>query len=188
MTTALFTVLFIGQLMNTGKSNSKSPWCMWKWATFLHQMTWEWNFIISLIFWTMLYPFEDHIYSSRLSHWLEFMDHICPLGYVTIDWLLNAIKYEKTPIGLNLVVVGVYGIVNITYTKVTGSPVYPPFITWDSPLSWTIGFALLPLFAAVFYLEYWLTLLKMRRIYDKREKALEEEMNDSTTLLQHQSS
>jgi len=115
-------------------------------------MTFEWNFIISLIFWTMLYPFETHGTGDRLNRWLGFMDHICPLGYVTIDWFLSGMKYERTSIAVNIFVVTLYGILNITFTKVTGSPVYPPFITWDSPLSWTIGFALIPLFAGVFYL------------------------------------
>ena len=89
------------------------------------------------------------------------MDHICPLGYLTIDWLLSGIRYEKTTISLNMIVVGLYGVLNITFTKVTGKPVYPPLITWDSPLSWTVGLGLIPLFAGVYYLEYWFTNKKM---------------------------
>lgn len=140
---------------------------MWKWATFLHQMAWEWNFVITLVFWTMLYPFQTHGTSPRLNRWLNFMDHICPFGYVTIDWFLSAMRYEKTTIIPNLVVVALYGVLNITFTKVTGKPVYPPLITWDSPLSWTIGLALIPLFAGVYYLEYWLTSIKMKTINSK---------------------
>ena len=98
------------------------------------------------------------------------MDHICPLGYVTIDWFLNGMQYEKTTIIPNMVVVTLYGILNITFTKVTGKPVYPPFITWDSPLSWTVGLSLIPLFAGVFYLELWFTNIKMRMVQEKQEK------------------
>ena len=97
------------------------------------------------------------------------MDHICPFGYVTIDWFLSAIRYEKTTIIPNLVVVSLYGVLNIVFTKVTGKPVYPPLITWDSPLSWTIGLSLIPLFAGVYYLEYWLSNVKMRIVERKQE-------------------
>jgi hypothetical protein len=61
--------------------------------------------------------------------------------------------------------VAVYGLINILYTKIKGKPVYDP-ISWDSPLSWTIGFGLIPLFAIAFYLEYWLTTLKIKKIYE----------------------
>lgn len=113
----------------------------------------------------MLYPFEDHVWAYPVNHWLEFMEHICPFGLTTIDWILNPMRYEKSTVAINLIVVSLYGVLNITFTKVTGSPVYPPFITWDSPLSWTIGFALIPLFAGVFYLEYWLTNIKLKKLY-----------------------
>jgi len=95
MTTALFTFLVIGHILDSKQTESQSTWCMWKWATFLHQMAWEWNFIISLIFWTMIYPFETHVWSYPVNHWLEFMEHICPFALTTIDWFLNPMKYEK---------------------------------------------------------------------------------------------
>jgi hypothetical protein len=123
--------------------------------------------VISLIFWSVLYPFENNsIERPKLSNWLEFMDHICPFVYVTIDWFLSGMKYEKSAIGINMSVVGAYGIVNITYTKITGNPVYS-FISWNSLISWTIGFALIPFFALVFYLEYWLTTVKLNWIHKR---------------------
>jgi hypothetical protein len=128
-------------------------------------MAWEWNLIISLLYWTILFPFETHGTSDRLNTWLGFMDHITPLGYVTIDWFLNGMQYEKTSIIPNMVVATAYGIFNIIFTKVTGSPVYPPLITWDSPVSWTVGFSIIPLFAGAFYLELWFTNIKMRRVH-----------------------
>jgi len=36
MTTALFTVLVIGHILNSEKTGSSSMWCMWKWCTALH--------------------------------------------------------------------------------------------------------------------------------------------------------
>ncbi len=52
----------------------------------------------------------------------------------------------------------VYGIVNITVTYRSGTPVYPP-MSWDSVLSWCIGLSLLPfafgVYAGLFYLTQW---------------------------------
>jgi hypothetical protein len=131
-------------------------------------MTWEWNFVISLINWAVLYPLEGVTYNTKIRHWLEVMDHVCPLVYVTIDWALCRMQYERSSIGINMIIVALYGLVNIAYTKITGTAVYPPVLNFDYALSWSIGFAFVPLFASVFYLEYWLTTLKMKRI--NREK------------------
>jgi len=127
-------------------------------------MTFEWNFVITVINWAVLVPLEGVTYNTQIRHWLEVMDHVCPFVYVTIDWALCRIQYEKTSIGINMIIVAIYGLVNIAYTKLTGTAVYPPVLTFDSPLSWTVGFCFLPLFAAVFYFEYWLTTIKMRKI------------------------
>ena len=123
-------------------------------------MIWEWNLIITLVYWSLIYPTEDKNYPTPVVSVLEVIDHICPFLYVTIDWTLSAMRYERTSIAINLIVVSVYGLINILYTKIKGTPVYDP-ISWDSPLSWTIGLCLIPLFALAYYLEYWLTTLKM---------------------------
>jgi hypothetical protein len=167
MTTALFTVLVIAHIKNSDSTPSNSTWVMWKWCTALHQMTWVWNGIITVFFWSVLFPFDDGIYSSKLHHWATFMDHICPFTFITVDWALASMRYEKTTILINLGVACVYGLVNILFTKITGNAVYPPVLTWDSLLSWVIGFALIPLFALAFYLQYWATNWKISKMAPK---------------------
>ena len=143
---------------------------MWKWCTAIHQMTWIWDAIISLLFWTILYPFEDGIYHSNLAHWCEFMDHICPLTLTTIDWILGSMRYEKTTIWINIAAALIYGVVNIVFTKVTGEPVYPPFIVWDSFGTWMIGLSIIPLWILFFYLEYWATNWKLSKLSKEKEQ------------------
>jgi hypothetical protein len=89
MTTTLFTVLVIGHILNSKETELQSVWCMWKWATFLHQKTWEWNLVITFINWAVLVPIEGVTYNTKIRHWLEVMDHVCPFVYVTIDWLIS---------------------------------------------------------------------------------------------------
>lgn len=86
-------------------------------------------------------------------------------------------KYEKTTFWINIFTAIVYGVVNILFTFITGNPVYPPVLTWDSIVSWVIGAAVVPFWGLVFYIEYWLTNSKMKKV--KKE--------ESENLLQHTS-
>ena len=54
-----------------------------------------------------------------------------------------------------------YGLVNLTVSKVTGVPVYPP-LSWDSILSWSIALAIFPLALGVYAALYYGTQLKFR--------------------------
>ena len=56
-----------------------------------------------------------------------------------------------------------YGLVNITVTKVTGTPVYDP-ISWDSVGAWFVGLAMLPLAFGYWLAIYFLTKCKFRRM------------------------
>ena len=80
------------------------------------------------------------------------MIHLMPLVLITTDWCLCDMRYELSSVWINMGIVSFYGVVNITVTKVSGKPIYPPFITWDTPLHWLIGLGLLPLFLGVYLL------------------------------------
>jgi len=75
-------------------------------------------------------------------------------------------RFEQRFIWLNLILALVYGAVNLTVTKVSGEPIYPPFITWDTPLHWFIGLMLIPWFALYFYIEFFLTQAKLKVLPD----------------------
>ena len=90
--------------------------------------------------------------------------HVLPLVVVTVDWCLSSMRYEWQSVWINLAIVIFYGLINLTVTKVSGEPIYPPFITWDSPVAYIIGFALLPVFAGVFVAQYYATKWKLSKM------------------------
>ena len=57
----------------------------------------------------------------------------------------------------------VYGVVNITVTKVSGKAVYGP-LSWDSLLSWCLGLGLLPFAFGVYTGWYFLSKWKFRKL------------------------
>ena len=182
MTTGLFTLLVSAHIKDSPETDSSSLMLMWKWCTAICQMAWLWNFAITLIFWTMLFPF-----STGKSGVFTYVDHILPFVLTTIDWSLTNMLYSSSAMLLNIGVVLVYGAVNIIVTYVTGKPVYPPFITWDSLLSWVIGLALIPLFIGIFYLELWFNNLKINKLKTmdlptKKEETRDQHLFESTKV------
>ena len=124
---------------------------MWKWCTCVFQITWLWNFIITTIYWAMLYPFETHSYGPYETIWRN-RDHVLPILLITIDWSINRMHFDWTFVWLNLILALIYGAINIAVTKISGDPIYPPIIAWDTPLHWVIGFLILPWFALYFFI------------------------------------
>jgi uncharacterized membrane protein YwaF len=164
MTTFCFTLLLSGHIVNSKRDDSKSTFLMWKWCTAVFQITWLWNFIITTIFWSLLFPFMSHGGGVDLNSVMGYVDHILPFSLTTIDWCLNRMRFEKRFIWLNLTLALIYGVINIVVTKVSGEPIYPPFIAWDTPLHWVIGMMCLPWFALYFFIEYWLTCFKLNKL------------------------
>jgi hypothetical protein len=79
----------------------------------------------------------------------NFTDHLLPLTLSFIEWCLNGIRFELNSFWLQMAIVVLYGLLNISITKLSGSPVYPAF-KWDTPISWLTGLSSTLLFALVF--------------------------------------
>ena len=80
-----------------------------------------------------------------------------------IDWSLNRIYVEWNQLYPNLIIVLLYGIVNMTITYARGTPVYG-FLSWDSVVSWSAGLGMLLLMTAFFAGLYYLTKFKFRKM------------------------
>ena len=74
----------------------------------------------------------------------NFCDHAVAFLVVWIDWFLNRIWIEFRQIYLNLLVILIYGFINMTYTWVSGEPVYAA-MSWDSVGAWIMGLSILPI-------------------------------------------
>ena len=124
-----------------------------------------WELIIFTIYWSLLYP--DDKASGRLdTPWAMFsdcLDHMFPLAFLITEWCLNRIYFEKNQVWANLAVVLIYGLINLTVTKVSGSPVYPP-LSFDSAVSWILAFVILPVAYGFFMMLYGGTMVKFRTL------------------------
>lgn len=81
-----------------------------------------------------------------------------PLLLMTIDFCFNRVYYELHSLWINLVYVFVYGMINLAYTKITGTSVYP-VITWDNAYADLLAPVMIPFFMllwlALFYISKW---------------------------------
>lgn len=69
-----------------------SPFRLWKWVTFLFQAALLWEIIITLVYWSILWPGEsDHSLQSLID---EMMFHLFPCVYLIIDFCMNRIYFE----------------------------------------------------------------------------------------------
>ncbi len=137
--------------------NIYSPWLLWKWSIFFYCASFTYEIIITLFFWSVLFPEIAH------PDVFTFMDHIAPIVILLIDYSMNRIPFSvrHLPVAMGLLLI--YGLVNMTWTLETGHPVYPP-INFKSAMTavWVILLALLEI--GGFFLMSWLTKLKLNKI------------------------
>ena len=96
-------------------------------------------------------------------NWWNVCDHLFPVCALITDWFLNCIYYEINQIWANMIVILLYGFVNIIVTFASGTPVYSP-MSWDSFGSWLLGLAMLPMATGFFFALYYLTRCKFRKL------------------------
>jgi hypothetical protein len=162
ITTLYYVLLMVAYILKrfetpNQQKNPYSPFRMWKWVTFIYQCALCWETIITIVYWSVLWPTEVHI-----NKWHEikknFLGHLFPLIYLYIDYALNRYYFEWHQIWLVMGTFVAYGTVNISVTKASGKPVYGP-LSWDSVFSWCLGLGLLPFAVGVsigyFYLSQW---------------------------------
>ena len=119
--------------------------------------------MIFTIYWTLLYP--DDKASGRLdTPWAMFsdcLDHLFPVTFLITDWCINRIYFEKNQVHANVVVILIYGLINLTLTKVNGEPIYPP-LSFDSVISWILALVIIPASYGFFMMLYGGTMVKFR--------------------------
>jgi hypothetical protein len=149
--------------MNTKESvlrnykNFFSPWLLWKWSIFFFETSLTFEIIITLFFWGVLFPGLD---SHSLS---TYIDHIAPIVILTIDYCLNRIPFNLRHLPLSMGLMFIYGIVNMTYTLLSGDPIYKP-LTFKNVMSYVWVIVLGGLEGGAYFGLYHLTLWKLKKV------------------------
>ena len=112
------------------------------------------EYIVTLIFWTALY--------DGSGDFNTFAAHILPCTLLTIDFACNRIYVDFMQFIANLIILTLYGMVNLIATKAMGYPVYP-IMEWNSFTSVLIAFAMLPLMMLFWTLAYYVSKCKFAK-------------------------
>jgi hypothetical protein len=101
--------------------NIYSPWLLWKWGTFFYGASFTFEIIITILFWAVLFP------KIQKPNPFSFIDHIVPIAILLIDYSMSRIPFSNRHLPLAMILLLIYCTFNMTWTLVTGQPVYPPF-------------------------------------------------------------
>ena len=101
--------------------------------------------MVTIVFWGLIYP-DLQLKGPTFRY---YSMHIVPVATLHIDLFMNAVCIEFRQILFNFLFDFYYFIFILTYTKVTGKPLYSIY-TFDSVASWVSALSLFP-FAMVLY-------------------------------------
>jgi hypothetical protein len=100
--------------------NIYSPLLLWKWGIFFYVTSFTFEIIITIFFWAILFPL------MKKADVFTFIDHIAPIVILLIDYTMSRIPFTIRHLPLAMIILLIYGTINMTWTLVTGHPVYPP--------------------------------------------------------------
>jgi hypothetical protein len=98
-----------------------------KFLTGYSHMIWSAEMLVSLFFWTVLFPFiPPEVTNTPFKHWITYSYHTIPIITLTIDSILHKASYEKHHIKFPIIYTLLYGIVNAILGLFFNRVVYPP--------------------------------------------------------------
>ena len=127
--------------------------------------------IITPYFWASLWP-AAILKPDTLNHPLKYLglqlDHSVPISLLLFDWLfLSAKPFVKRHFSLCLIISIFYLVINITSTKITGTPVYAA-MTWNGIGGVIIPLAFIPGGTLIFFILYFLTYIKLKLNFNNK--------------------
>ena len=107
----------------------------WKWFTFLFQLSFIMELIITPFFWIMLWDAEVKKREGKALPILGLvLDHALPMVCLLIEYFLcSAMPFTKRHFIGIVIICGTYLIMNLSITLITGKPIYAP-MTWTDPM------------------------------------------------------
>eukprot|EP00347_Sterkiella_histriomuscorum_P003457 403364223 len=101
-----------------------SPWLLWKWGIVFYESAFTFEVVIVLFFWIVLYPLMDHSDPGDLRD--NILMHASPMAILVADYVINRIPFSFKHLPVSIFIMLMYGVVNLSYTLSSGTPVYPP--------------------------------------------------------------
>lgn len=134
----------------------------WKWFTFLFQLCFIMELIITPFFWLMLWGVE---YKKREGQALPILglvlDHALPMVCLLIEYFLcSAIPFTKRHFIGIVIICGSYLTMNLIITLTTGKPIYGP-MTWTDPMGIIVPLCVIVVAIGLLYLMEWCTRKKL---------------------------
>lgn len=124
----------------------------WKWWIVLFEISLCSQLLITPYYWILLrklHPFENTIYTK-----IEIVtDHTLPLVLLLVELTMNQIPFIFRHIYIGGLVVVTVILVNLIYTKVSGSPVYP-MMNWNTVIGILIPLCVPAVGVLVFFLAF----------------------------------
>ena len=154
---SILTAYIHAHFANSGNQNPDASFKLWKCVSFLFQTALLWEVVITIVFWTLLWPYYPKDQNAFRLFLQQSKYHLLPLVYLTVDFTFNRIYFEWSHLWVQLTIFWIYGAVNI-YVTLAYYPVYP-IETWNAVGSVIAAIAInlfiLLMFVGLFYLSEW---------------------------------
>jgi hypothetical protein len=128
----------------------------------ISQVAFTCELTINIIYWFFIFPFESQTHSNSVTLLYTICIHFLSLLFITTDQIVSFIKYQKKDVWVQFLVIILYGILNISYSKATNKVIYHA-MSWKSGMSFLFGFLGILLFIGAFFLGFWLSKRKLAR-------------------------
>jgi hypothetical protein len=143
--------------MERNYQNIYSPWLLWKWGIFFYGASFTFEIIITILFWAVLFP------TIKKPNPFSFIDHIAPIIILLVDYSMSRIPFSNRHLPLAMILLIIYCAFNMTWTLITGNPVYKPF-DFKGPMTAVWGLLVVLLEVGGFFLMTSLTNRKLNKI------------------------
>ena len=153
----------VGSLVIPQNSFSKyNPFKAWKWYTFMFQLAFLLEWIISPMYWLLLNNKDSYRPDDMFYNILKGGDHVLPLLLLLVDFSMNTIPFCNRHYLLVCVVLLVYMMFNYLVTFIRNKPVYS-ILDWNSVIGWSLPPASFVYMTFVFGVVKWISNKKLKK-------------------------
>jgi len=159
--TFLHFEMLLFHYMILGSTESPSKRKLYILMLFVSQIAFSLEIMINVIYWIFIFPFEEQTHTKAVYLLYTLCVHVISLILITTDNVVSSLKYQKKDVLATVIVIILYGILNFSYTKTKGEPVYSK-IDWKDGVSIILGLLVLLMGIGSFFFAYWLSFRKIK--------------------------